>query len=133
LKRVLDLTGNAVLPGFTAPKILWVRQNEPEVYDEISHILLPKDYIRFRLTGEYATEVSDASGTSLFDVANRRWSATMAGLLEIPMGWLPHCAESDVVTGHVIEAAAELTGLRAGTPVVGGGGDQAAGAVAAAS
>ena len=86
LRRVLELTGNAVLPGFTAPKILWVRQNEPEIYEQIAHILLPKDYIRFRLTGEYATEVSDASGTSLFDVANRRWSATMAGLMQIPMG-----------------------------------------------
>jgi xylulokinase len=129
LVRVLDLTGNAVLPGFTAPKIVWVRQNEPEAYDEIAHVLLPKDYIRFRLTGEYATEVSDASGTSLFDVANRRWSTTMAGLLQIPMDWLPYCAESDVVTGHITEAAAELTGLRTGTPVVGGGGDQAAGAV----
>ncbi len=126
LKRMLELTGNAVLPGFTAPKILWVRQNEPEVYEKVSHILLPKDYIRFKLTGEYATEVSDASGTALFDVANRRWSATMAGLMQIPMGWLPVCAESSVVTGRISKSAAEATGLRAGTPVAGGGGDQAA-------
>ncbi len=129
LKRLLALTGNAVLPGFTAPKILWVRENEPEVYEQVAHVLLPKDYIRFRLTGEYATEVSDASGTSLFDVANRRWSPTMAGLLEIPMGWLPRCTESDVVSGRISETAAQATGLRPGTPVVGGGGDQAAQAV----
>jgi xylulokinase len=129
LDRLLALTGNAVLPGFTAPKIGWVRENEPEVYERVAHVLLPKDYVRFRLTGEYATEVSDASGTSLFDVASRRWSATMAGLLEIPMEWLPRCEESDVVTGQITEAAARATGLRAGTPVVGGGGDQAAQAV----
>ncbi len=126
LKRVLELTGNAVLPGFTAPKILWVRQNEPEIYEKIAHVLLPKDYIRFKLTGEYATEVSDASGTSLFDVANRRWSATMAGLMQVPMGWLPTCAESEIVTGVISMAAAEATGLPAGIPVAGGGGDQAA-------
>jgi xylulokinase len=129
LDRLLALTGNAVLPGFTAPKIVWVRENEPEVYDKVAHILLPKDYIRFKLTGEYATEVSDASGTSLFDVANRRWSATMAGLLQIPLAWLPRCTESPEVSGRVSAAAAEATGLPAGTPVVGGGGDQAAGAV----
>ena len=75
LERLLELTGNAVLPGFTAPKIVWVRENEPEIYDRVAHVLLPKDYIRYRLTGEFATEVSDASGTSLFDVGNRRWSA----------------------------------------------------------
>jgi xylulokinase len=126
LSRVLELTGNAVLPGFTAPKILWVRQNEPEIYERIAHVLLPKDYIRFRLTGEHATEVSDASGTSLFDVENRRWSTSMAETLQIPMSWLPTCAESEVVTGHVTALAAELTGLKVGTPVVGGGGDQAA-------
>jgi xylulokinase len=129
LERTVALTGNAVLPGFTAPKIVWVRQNEPEVYDRIAHVLLPKDYIRYRLTGEFATEVSDASGTALFDVGNRRWSATMAGLLQIPLGWLPHCAESEEVTAAISVAAAQATDLRAGTPVVGGGGDQAAQAV----
>jgi xylulokinase len=129
LKRLIALTGNAVLPGFTAPKVVWVRRNEPEVYERIAHILLPKDYIRYCLTGEFATEVSDASGTALFDVGNRRWSATMAGLLEIPMGWLPECYESHVVSGEISAAAAAATGLRAGTPVVGGGGDQAAQAV----
>ncbi len=129
LKRLIALTGNVVLPGFTAPKIVWVRQNEPTLYDRISHILLPKDYIRYCLTGEFATEVSDASGTALFDVGNRRWSATMAGLLEIPMGWLPDCHESHVVSGEISAIAAAATGLIAGTPVVGGGGDQAAQAV----
>ncbi len=129
LKRTVELTGNAVLPGFTAPKVVWVRENEPAVFERVAQVLLPKDYIRYRLTGEYATEVSDASGTALFDVGNRRWSATMAGLLAIPMGWLPHVDESHVVTGRVAESAARLTGLKAGTPVVGGGGDQAAQAV----
>ncbi len=129
LKKTVELTGNAVLPGFTAPKVVWVRENEPAVYDRVRHILLPKDYIRYRLTGEYASEVSDASGTSLFDVGNRRWSPTMAGLLEVPMGWLPEVAESHIVTGEVTAAAAALTGLKEGTPVVGGGGDQAAQAV----
>lgn len=129
LKRTVELTGNAVLPGFTAPKIVWVRENEPAIFDRVEQVLLPKDYIRFRLTGQYATEVSDASGTALFDVGNRRWSATMAGLLEIPMGWLPHVDESHVVTGQITEEAARLIGLKAGTPVVGGGGDQAAQAV----
>ncbi len=129
LKRLIALTGNAVLPGFTAPKVVWVRENEPDIYGKIAHILLPKDYIRYCLTGEFATEVSDASGTALFDVGNRRWSATMAGLLEIPMGWLPDCYESHVVSGEISASAAAATGLAAGTPVVGGGGDQAAQAV----
>ncbi len=129
LERLLALIGNAMLPGFTAPKLVWVRENEPDVYDRIRRVLLPKDYIRYRLTGEYATEVSDASGTALFDVGNRRWSATLAGLLQVPMAWLPACAESHVVTGKISSLAAEVTGLRPGTPVVGGGGDQAAQAV----
>jgi xylulokinase len=127
--NLLALTANPVLPGFTAPKVLWVREHEPSIYDQVAHILLPKDYIRFRLTGEFATEVSDASGTSLFDVANRRWSSVMAGLLQIPMDWLPRCTESPDVSGKISPAAAEATGLRSGTPVVGGGGDQAAQAV----
>jgi xylulokinase len=126
---LLTWTANPVLPGFTAPKVLWVRENEPAIYERVAHILLPKDYIRFRLTGEFATEVSDASGTSLFDVANRRWSSAMAELLQVPMEWLPHCTESPMVSGNISRAAAQATGLRPGTPVVGGGGDQAAQAV----
>lgn len=128
-KHVLDLTGNPVLPGFTAPKILWVREHELYVYDKAAHILLPKDYIRFCLTGEFATEVSDASGTSLLDVRNRRWSEEMASSLDIPKEWLPCVYESPEITGSVSKQAAELTGIAEGTPVVGGGGDQAAGAV----
>ncbi len=126
---LLTWTANPVLPGFTAPKVVWVRENEPGVYERVAHILLPKDYVRFRLTGEFATEVSDASGTSLFDVANRRWSSAMADLLQIPMDWLPKCTESDVVSGTISHAASRATGLRQGTKVVGGGGDQAAQAV----
>jgi xylulokinase len=127
--RVLQLTGNPVLPGFTAPKIAWVRENEPEVYDKAAHVLLPKDYVRYRLTGEFATEVSGASGTSLFDVGQRRWSQEMLGALEIPAAWLPACYESPVVSGQISSTSAEATGLPAGAPVVGGGGDQAAQAV----
>ncbi len=129
LLRLLEMTANPVLPGFTAPKIVWVREHEPDVYDRIAHILLPKDYIRFCLTGEFATEVSDASGTSLFDVGNRSWSAAMTTLLDIPQDWLPRCTESPVVSGTISRAAASATGLLAGTPVVGGAGDQAAQAV----
>jgi xylulokinase len=128
-ERVLQLTGNPVLPGFTAPKIVWVREHEPEVYARVAHVLLPKDYVRFRLTGEHVTEVSDASGTSLFDVGQRRWSGEMLEALEIPSAWMPTCAESPEVTARVSESAAAETGLLAGTPVVGGGGDQAAQAV----
>ncbi len=129
LDRLLQLTGNQVLPGFTAPKIVWVRENEPSVYERARHILLPKDYVRFCLTGEYATEVSDASGMSLLDVANRRWSKEMLQALDIPESWLPICTESDQVSGRISASAAQATGLKAGMPVVGGGGDQAAQAV----
>jgi len=128
-RRVLQLTGNPVLPGFTAPKIVWVREHEPRIYERAAKALLPKDYIRYCLTGEFATEVSDASGTSLFDVGYRRWSGEMLEALDIPIEWLPECYESPVVSGHISKAVAEITGLRVGTPVVGGGGDQAAQAV----
>jgi xylulokinase len=129
LDRLLALTGNQVLPGFTAPKIVWVRQHEPGVYEQTTHLLLPKDYARFCLTGEYATEVSDASGTSLLNVEKRTWSEEMLTALEIPKAWLPTCTESDQVSGRVSASAAQATGLKVGTPVVGGGGDQAAQAV----
>jgi xylulokinase len=128
-QRLLELIGNPVLPGFTAPKIVWVREHEPEVYARAAHVLLPKDYVRFRLTGAYATEVSDASGTALLDVQHRRWSEEMLAALEIPPGWLPECFESPVVSAVISPGAAEETGLLPGTPVVGGGGDQAAQAV----
>jgi xylulokinase len=124
---ILKYTANPVLTGFTLPKLLWVRDNEPRAYERVRRLLLPKDYVRFRLTGEYATEVSDASGTSLFDVVNRRWSLDMMDRLGIDRAMLPVCYESSDVTGTVTAAAA--AGLAAGTPVVGGGGDQASSAV----
>lgn len=127
--RVLQLTGNPVLTGFTAPKILWMAQNEPELYARIAHVLLPKDYARYRLTGEFYGEVSDASGTSLFDVGQRRWSDEMLSALEIPRSWLPQVTESPVASARISAAAAAATGLVEGTPVIGGGGDQAAQAV----
>ncbi len=128
-ENVLDFTANPVLTGFTLPKLLWVRDHEPRNFERVKKFLLPKDYLRFRLTGEYATEVSDASGTSMFDVVNRRWSFGMLDALGLDRDILPHCTESSEVSGSVSAAAAEATGLAAGTPVVGGGGDQASSAV----
>lgn len=128
-ERLIQLTGNRALTGFTAPKILWVRDNEPDVYHRCAHILLPKDYIRYKLTGEYATDLAGASGTSLLDVAGRRWSHVVVDALGIPREWLPPVHEGPQITGKISAEAAALTGLAAGTPVVGGGGDQAAGAV----
>jgi len=128
-ERLTKYTGNKALTGFTAPKILWVKKHRTDIYKKIHRILLPKDYIRFKLTGEYATDVSDASGTLLFDVENRKWSKEMLDALEIPYNWMPKCYESTEVTGYVTKEAADLTGLKEGTIVVGGGGDQASGAV----
>ena len=122
-------TANPVLTGFTAPKILWVREHEPDVYERARMFLLPKDYVRYELTGEFATEVSDASGTSLLNVPKRQWSEIVCQKLQIPLEYLPRVYESYEISGHISPRAAQLTGLRAGTPVVGGGGDQAAGAV----
>jgi xylulokinase len=128
-EAVLAATANPVLTGFTLPKLLWVRDHEPAQFDKVRHLLLPKDYIRYKLTGEFATDVSDASGTALFDVVKREWSRAMTAGLGLDHGILPRCYESAEVTGTVTAAAAALTGLAAGTPVVGGGGDQAASAV----
>ncbi|MBM3494685.1 MAG: xylulokinase [Armatimonadetes bacterium] len=128
-ERVIEETLNPVLTGFTAGKIVWVRDNEPEVYARIRKVLLPKDYIRLKLTGEYASEVSDASGTSLFNVPKRRWSEEMLEGCGIPREWMPAVYESPEVSGCITAEAATATGLAEGTPVVGGGGDQAAGAV----
>ncbi|HXG32810.1 MAG TPA: xylulokinase [Bryobacteraceae bacterium] len=128
-ENVLAFTANPVLTGFTLPKLLWVRDHEPANFARIRRMLLPKDYVRFRLTGEYATEVSDASGTSLFDVVRRRWSSQMLERLKLDAAILPQVYESSEVTGRVTESAAAATGLAPGTPVVGGGGDQAASAV----
>ena len=128
-KNLLQLIGNPVLPGFTAPKILWVRENEPEVYARAAHVLLPKDYLRYKLTGAYATEPSDASGMALLDVAKRNWSDELLQAIDIPRAWLPDVFESPVVSAKISASAARETGLLEGTPVVGGGGDQAAQAV----
>ncbi len=127
--KVVEYTSNPVLTGFTAGKIVWLRNHEPEMYKLVRKVLLPKDYIRFRLTGEFATEVSDASGTSLFNVTKRDWAYEMLDAIDIPKEWMPKCYESFEVSGKVTSEAAGITGLKAGTPVVGGGGDQAAGAV----
>lgn len=127
--RLIELTGNDALTGFTAPKILWVRENEPEIFAKVRHILLPKDYVRFKLTGDYATDRAGAAGTLLLDVKTRDWSAAVLEALEIPPEWLPATHEGPEVTGHISPEAAQATGLEAGTPVVGGGGDQAAQAV----
>jgi xylulokinase len=128
-ERLLALTGNQALTGFTAPKILWVRKHEPEVYARVAHILLPKDYVRFRMTGEYAVDKADAAGMLLFDLKRRTWAPELLAALEIPIEWLPKAYEGPEITGQVTAEAAALTGLRPGTPVVAGGGDQAAGAV----
>jgi xylulokinase len=128
-ERLIEITANPALTGFTASKIKWVMNNEPEVYDKARKILLPKDYIRFCLTGEFATEVSDASGMQLLNVPERQWSCEILSRLGIDKNMLGKVYESKEVTGFVNKQAAELTGLAVGTPVVGGAGDQAAGAV----
>jgi len=129
LETLVAETANPVLTGFTAPKIIWARDNEPQLHKQARMYLLPKDYIRFKLTGEFATEVSDASGTSLLNVPERRWSDVVLDKLGIPIEHLPRVYESYEVSGQISESGAAATGLRVGTPVVGGGGDQAAGAV----
>ena len=128
-ENVLKYTANPVLTGFTLPKLLWVRDNEPRAFERVRHLLLPKDYLRFQLTGEYATDVSDASGTSMFDVVARRWSCDMLDALGLDRAILSTCHKSSDLTGRITRAAAEATGLAEGTPVVGGGGDQASSAV----
>jgi xylulokinase len=128
-ERLIQLTCNPALTGFSAPKIVWLRNHEPEIYARVEKVLLPKDYIRFLLTGEFAGEVSDASGTLLFDVVHRRWSDEVLQDLEVPKEWLPEIYESPVPATKLNKEAAEELGLNPGTPVVGGGGDQAAGGV----
>jgi xylulokinase len=128
-ERLIELTSNPALVGFSAPKLLWIRKHLPEAFARARRFLLPKDYVRFKLTGEAATEVSDASGTLLFDVEKRAWSRPMLEALEIDPALLPSVHESPEVSGRVSAAGAAALGIPAGTPVVGGGGDQAAGAV----
>jgi len=128
-EQLIKLTCNPALTGFTLPKMLWVRDNEPQAWQQVRSVLLPKDYVRFRLTGDKATDVADASGTLLLNVAERKWSDEMLAATEIDVSLLPTVFESPEITGTISSSAAELTGLRAGTPVVGGAGDQAGGAV----
>jgi xylulokinase len=118
-ERLVELTGNRALAGFTAPKLLWMAENEPELYDRIAHVLLPKDYVRLKLTDEHAIDVADASGTLLFDVAARAWSGEVLRALEIDRAWLPAVFESPAVSGVT----------HGGVPVAAGAGDQAAGAL----
>jgi xylulokinase len=118
LERLIELTGNRALTGFTAPKLLWLRRHEPETYAQIRHVLLPKDYVRFRLTGERAIDVADASGTLLFDVSQRRWSEEVCAALEVPLEWLPPAHESTEIAGAGDQAAAALgVGIDAPGPV----------------
>lgn len=127
--RLIALVANPALTGFTLPKLLWVRNHEPAVWDRVRSVLLPKDFVRWCLIGERATDVADASGTLLFDVAHRCWSKAMLEVVDIDAELLPVAYEGPVVTGKVGASGAKATGLRVGTPVVAGGGDQAAGAV----
>ena len=128
-EALVKLVANRALTGFTAPKLLWVREHEPRNWERVRTVLLPKDYIRYRLSGTFATEVSDASGTLLLDVANRRWSDELLGKLGLDKSLLPDCFERPEVSSQVGASGAGATGLAAGTPIVGGGGDQPAGAV----
>nr|MDQ3328546.1 xylulokinase [Chloroflexota bacterium] len=128
-EQLIELTGNPALEGFTAPKVLWVREHEPEHFERARLLLLPKDYIRYRLTGEVAMEISDAAGTLLFDVRQSRWSGELLDALELSASMLPEVRGSAEVCGQVTAEVAKLTGLVAGTPVVGGGADNACGAV----
>lgn len=128
-ERLIEITANPALTGFTASKVMWVKNNQPEVFKQIDKVLLPKDYIRYRLTGVFASEVSDASGTQFLDVPKRRWSEEVLNKLGFSLDWMPKVYESHEISGTISAEAADLTGLKQGTPVAGGGGDQAAGAV----
>ena len=128
-ERLIEITANPALTGFTASKLLWVKENQPEIFERIDKVLLPKDYVRYVLTGEFATEVSDASGMQLLDVPKRQWSGEVISALGFSMQWMPKVYESVEVSGQITPEAAEKTGLWAGMPVVGGAGDNAAGAV----
>ena len=128
-EKLIELTCNPALPNFTLTKLLWVKTHQPEIFAKIRHVMCPKDYVRYRLTGEFAIDVQEASGTLLLDVTHRRWSAEVAEAAGIPLEWLPKVYESPEVCARISDEAAGLTGLIAGTPVVAGAGDQGAGAV----
>jgi xylulokinase len=128
-ERMIELTCNPALPNFTLTKLLWVKEHQPEIFARIAHVLCPKDYVRFRLTGEYAMDMQEASGTLLLDVAHRRWSAEVAEVAGIPLSWLPQLFEGPEICARISEAGATATGLPVGLPVAAGAGDQGAGAV----
>ncbi len=127
--HLVEITGNDALTGFTAPKILWVQEHEPDIWQRARHILLPKDYVRYKLTGAFACDVADGAGMLLFDLKARTWSQEMLTALDIPAAMLPTTHEGPAVTGYLSQEAAQATGLPLGLPVIAGGGDQAAGAV----
>jgi len=128
-ERLIQITGNDALTGFTAPKILWVQEHESELWKRTRHILLPKDYVRYKLTGEFASDRAGGAGTILFDLAKRDWSQEVLDALGIPSEYLPKTYEGTDVTGTLSPSIAKELGLPAGIPVYGGGGDQAAAAV----
>jgi xylulokinase len=127
--KLHEWVSNPAMTGFTAPKIVWLRNNEPENFKKVAHVLLPKDYVRYRMTGEYATDITDAAGTTLYHVRERRWATELLDILEIPREWMPRVEPSYGITGHVTAAASAECGLAVGTPVVGGGADNPCGAV----
>jgi len=127
--ELIKLTGNDALTGLTLPKLLWVRENEPDAYERIAHILLPKDYIRYRLTNGFATDKAGAAGTLMLDLASREWSERIRSAFDVPAGWLPPTHEGPTITGTISRAGSEATGLPEGVPVVAGAGDQAAQAI----
>jgi len=128
-ERLIELTCNPALPNFTLTKLLWVRTHQPEIFARIAHVLCPKDYVRYRLTGEFAIDMQEASGTLLLDVTHRRWSTEVAEAAGIPLAWLPRLFEGPEICARISETGAAATGLAAGTPVAAGAGDQGAGAV----
>src|SRR5271168_2125632 len=128
-ERLIELTCNPALPNFTLTKLLWVRDHQPEIFAKVAHVLCPKDYVRYRLTGEFAMDMQEASGTLLLDVTHRRWSAEVAEAAGIPMSWLPRLFEGPEICAHISDRGSAATGLAAGTPVAAGAGDQGAGAV----
>jgi xylulokinase len=129
VEKIIELTCNPALPNFTLTKLLWIKQHEPQLFAQGAHLLCPKDYVRFRMTGEYAMDMQEASGTLLLDVTHRRWSQEMAYAAGIPMSWLPQLYEGQEICARISEDGATATGLAVGTPVAAGAGDQGAGAV----
>ena len=129
MPEIGHVAGAIPMPGFTAPKLLWLSQNEPEIHSQIKHVLLPKDYVRLKLTGTLVTDMVDGAGTHWLDQATRRWSEKLCEVSATDPAWLPECVEGIETSGHLTESAAESLGLLEGVPVAGGGGDAAAGAI----